>query len=60
MIDYESLTRALSRETNLAQAMTQLLTLDWLPLKERDFEIKYEPATANGALVETEVIYAKY
>ena len=60
IIDYEPLTSMLSKKTNLAQAMTQLLTLDWLPLKGRDFEIKFEPATANGALVETEVIYAKY
>ncbi|MFZ0730937.1 MAG: hypothetical protein WAM79_01310 [Candidatus Sulfotelmatobacter sp.] len=60
VIDYEPFTRALSRETTLAQAMTQLLTLDWLPSKGRDFEIKFEPATANGAVVETEVIYARY
>jgi hypothetical protein len=60
VIDYDPFTHALSKETNLALAMTQLLTLDWLPLKERDFEIKYEPVTANGAIVETEVIYAKY
>lgn len=60
VIDYEPFTRVLSKETSLAQAMTQLLTLDWLPLKGRDFEINYEPAIANGAIIETEVIYSKY
>ena len=60
VIEYDAFSRVLSRSTNLAAGMTELLTFDWLPREGRDFEIKYETFSVNGVSVETEVIYAKY
>ena len=60
VIEYDAFSRVLSRSTNLAAGMEELLTFDWLPKEGSDFEIKYETFSVNSVSVETEVIYAKY
>jgi hypothetical protein len=60
VIEYDAFSRVLSRATNLAAGMAELLEFDWLPKSGRDFEIKYETFSVNAVSVETEVIYAKY
>jgi hypothetical protein len=60
VIDYDPFARALANEQSLADGVAKLLTFDWLPSRGIEFEVKYESASVNGAVIETDVIFPKY
>jgi hypothetical protein len=38
--------------------VTEVLRFEWLPLQGRDFVVRYDYASANGVVIESEVFYA--
>jgi hypothetical protein len=60
IVDYDPFAHMLANETSLANGIAKLLTFDWLRSRGKDFEVRYELASANGAVIETDVIYPQY
>lgn len=57
VVDYALLVEALRRAVPLHVLMGELLSYDWLPVEGRDFEVRFEPAVANGVTIETPVYF---
>jgi hypothetical protein len=57
VVEHETFKKLIREASDLRNAVDQMLTFDWLPIENRDFEIRYEGARANGVLIETEIFY---
>jgi hypothetical protein len=60
VIDYDEFIAQLAKSETLVEAMEILLRFDWLPVECRDFVVRYDKETVNGACVETEAVYPTY
>ncbi len=58
VIEYENFKRAIAKTGTLHEALTLLLTFNWLPVEELDFNVKFETSSANGVSIESEVFHA--
>jgi hypothetical protein len=58
IVEFEPFAAALSRPVSLNSAMSDLLRYEWLPIEGRDFYVRYDTLTANGASIQSEVFYA--
>jgi hypothetical protein len=58
IVEFEAFARTLEHSNSLSQAVSDLLTYDWLPVEGRDFRIQYDRATANGVTLESPVFYS--
>ncbi len=58
IITYDAFTGSITRSENLQEALTDLLTYDWLPIEGRDYIVRYDKSYANGIEIETETFYA--
>jgi hypothetical protein len=57
VIEFESFKKELNKARDLQAAVSELLTFKWLPVEGRDFVVRFEPRTANGVTIESEVFY---
>jgi hypothetical protein len=48
----------LTKATDLAGGIRNLLEYKWLPEEGRDFEVRNECAVSNGVVAESEIFYA--
>jgi hypothetical protein len=58
IVEFEAFVRALGRAADLRSAANELLGYDWLPVEGREFFVRNDRATANGASIESEVFYS--
>jgi hypothetical protein len=58
VVEHDCFKETIGRSPDLKSAVTELLRFEWLPLQGRDFVVRYDYATANGVVIESEVFYA--
>lgn len=52
VVEYDTLKKALLDAGSLDQGILRCRTYDWLPVEGKDFEVRFEAATANGIVIE--------
>jgi hypothetical protein len=57
IVAYDAFKKMLSDHQSLAEGVNELLKYDWLPLEGRDFRVRFEKATANGVILESEIYH---
>lgn len=57
IVEFEAFVKALCQHDSLHSATTALLGYEWLPVEGRDFTVRYDRSTVNGASLECEVFY---
>jgi hypothetical protein len=55
--DHVVFQRKIAAKPDLATSIQELKAYDWLPVEGKDFEVRFEPRTANGVTAESEVFY---
>ena len=59
IVEFEAFAAALRCSSSLDEAVSRLLTYEWLPVEGRDFDIRYHRASANGVSIESQIFYAR-
>ena len=57
VVDYDVFKETISRSCSLSELISTLKKYDWLPVENTHFVVRFEPATANGVTVESEIFY---
>jgi hypothetical protein len=58
LVEFEPFLRMLRESQNLRDGIEDLLKYEWLPVEEKDFTVRYQRSTANGAAIESEIFYS--
>ncbi|SRR6266542_1942454 len=58
IVEFDAFARALATSNSLREALTELLTYEWLPVEGRDFSVRCDRAVANGVSIESPVFYS--
>ena len=59
IVEFGAFASALLRSSSLDEAVNSLLTYEWLPVEGRDFDVRYNRASANGKSIESQIFYAR-
>jgi len=57
VVDYEVFKERLIGADSLSELIGRLGTYDWMPVENTHFSVRFEPRTANGVTVESEIFY---
>jgi hypothetical protein len=57
VVDFEQFRAAIARKETLLDAVSQLLTYEWLPVEGRDFHVRFDSRPVEDVRVESEVFY---
>jgi len=58
VVEHEVFKTLARKHTDLRSAVAEMLSFNWLPVDGADFTVRFEPAEANGVVVESEIFYA--
>ena len=58
VVEHEVFKTLVQKHSDLRSVVAEILGFNWLPTEGPDFTVRFEPADANGVVVESEIFYA--